>query len=98
MSRGLRSVVVSLRCVLVTVERFRFRSGLSTRTVIWWINQSKNCKISQIFCFKLSKDGNLLCDALVQNGSGLSHIFAESRINRVSFRNRTVKTLHPFQT
>ena len=35
-------------------------------------------KISHIFCFKLSKEGNVLCDALVQNCSGLSHIFAES--------------------
>ena len=62
------------------------------------MKQRKTGKISHIFCFKLSKDGNLLCDALVQNCSGLSHIFAESRINRVSFRNRIVKTLHPFQT
>ena len=62
------------------------------------MKQRKNGKILQIFCFKLSKDGNSLCDALVQNCSGLSHNFAESRINRVSFRNRTVKTLYPFQT
>ena len=40
----------------------------------------------------------MLREALVQNCSDLSHIFAESRINLVLFRNRTVKTLHPFQT
>ena len=62
------------------------------------MTQRKNGKISQIFCFKLSKDGNLLCDALVQNCSGRSHICFESRINWVSFQNRTVKTVHPFQT
>ena len=62
------------------------------------MKQRKNGKSSQIFCFKLLKDGNLLCEALVQNCSDVSHIFAESRINRVLFRNRTVKTLHPFQT
>ena len=61
------------------------------------MKQRKNGKSSQIFCFNLLKDGNLLCEALVQNCS-LSHIFAESRINHVLFRNRTVKTLHPFQT
>ena len=27
------------------------------------------------------KDGNLLCEALVQNCNDLSHIFTESRIN-----------------
>ena len=95
---ALRSVVVSLRCVLVTMKRFWFRSGLSTRTVIWWMKQRKNGKSSQICCFKLLKDGNFLCEALVQNCSDLSHIFAESRINRILFRNRTVKTLHPCQT
>ena len=58
----------------------------------------KNGKSSQIFYFKLSKVGNLLCEALVQNCSDLSHIFEESRINRILFRNRTVKPLHPFQT
>ena len=62
------------------------------------MKQRKNGKISQIFCFMLLKDGNLLCEAVVQNFSDLSHIFADSRINRVLFRNRTVKTLHPFQT
>ena len=62
------------------------------------MKQRKSGKSSQIFCFKLLKDGNLLCEALVQNSSDLSHIFAESRINRVLFRNRTIKTLHPFQT
>ena len=62
------------------------------------MKQLKNGKISQIFCFKRLKDGNLLCEALVQNCSDLSHIFAESRINHVLFRNRTIKTLHPFQT
>ena len=98
---ALRSVVVSLRCVLVTMpmERFWFRSGLSRRTFIWWMKQGKTGKISQTFWFKLSKDGNLLCDALVQNCSGVSHIFTESKIKvGVSFRNRTVKTLHPVQT
>ena len=68
------------------------------RTVSWWMKQRKNCKSSQIFCFKLSKDGNLLCEALVQNYSDLSHIFAESGIDRDLFRNRTVTPLHPFQT
>ena len=62
------------------------------------MKQRKNGKSSQIFCFKLLKDGNLLCEALVQNCSDLSYIFAESRIIRFLFRNRTVKTLHPFQT
>ena len=62
------------------------------------MKQHNNGKGSQIFCFKLSKDGNLLCDAFVHNCSDLSHIFAESRIKRVLFRNRTVKPLHPFQT
>ena len=62
------------------------------------MKQRKNGKSSQIFCFKLSKNGNLLCEALVQNCSDLSHIFAESRINRVLFRNRTVKHPHLFQT
>ena len=62
------------------------------------MKQHKNGKSSQIFCFKLSKDGNLLCEALVQNCSDLSHIFAESGINRGLSRNRTVKPLHPFQT
>ena len=33
-----------------------------------------NGKRSQIFCFKLLKDGNLLCEALVQNCSDY-HIF-----------------------
>ena len=61
------------------------------------MKQRKNGKSSQIFCFKLLKDGNLLCEAPVQNCSDLSHTFAESRINWVLFRNRTVKTLHPFQ-
>ena len=75
---ALRSVVVSLQCVLVTMERFQFRSGLSTRTIIWLMKQRKNGKSSQIFCFKLLKDGNLLCEALVKNYSDLSHIFAES--------------------
>ena len=93
---ALRSVVVSLRCVLVTMERFLFRSSLSTRTVIWWMKQRKNGKSSQMCCFKRLKDGNLLCEALVQNCSDLSHIFVESRINRNLFRNRTEKTLHPF--
>ena len=37
------------------------RSGLSTRTVIWWMKQRTNDKNSHIFCFKLLKDGNLLC-------------------------------------
>ena len=82
---ALQSVVVSLRCVLVTMERFLFHSGLSTRTVIWWMKQRKKGKSSQIFCFNLLKDGHLLCKALVQNCSDLSHIFAESRINRVLF-------------
>ena len=49
------------------------------------MKQRKNSKISQIFCFKLLKDGNLLCEALVQNCNDLSHIFGESRINRVCF-------------
>ena len=31
------------------------------------MKQRKNVKGSQIFCFKLLKDGNLLCEALVQN-------------------------------
>ena len=31
------------------------------------MKQRKTGKISQIFCFKLSKDGNVLFDALVQN-------------------------------
>ena len=61
------------------------------------MKQRKNGKISQIFCFKLLKYGNLLCEALIQNCSDLSYIFAESRQNQVLFRNRTVKTLHPFQ-
>ena len=70
------------------------------------MKQRKNGKISQIFCFQLLKDGNLLCEALVQNCSDLSHIFVETRMIRVRnrtvktlhpFRNRTVKTLHPFQ-
>ena len=52
------------------------------RTVIWWIKLCKNGKVSQIFCFKILKDRNLLCEALVQNCSDLSHIFADSRINR----------------
>ena len=56
------------------------------------MKQRKNGKSSQICCFKLSKDGNLLCEALAQNCSDLSHIFTESRINRVLFRNRIVKT------
>ena len=60
------------------------------------MKQRKNGKSSQLCCFKLMKDGNLLCEALVQNCSDLSHIFAESRINQILFRNRTVKT--PFQT
>ena len=47
--------------------------------------QHKNGKISQMFCFKLLKDGNLLCEALLQNCSDLSYILAESRINRVLF-------------
>ena len=42
------------------------------------MKQCKNGKSSQIFCFKILKDGNLLCEALVQNCSDLSHIFAES--------------------
>ena len=42
------------------------------------MKQPKNGKSSQIFCFKLLKDGSLLCEALVQNCSDLSHIFAES--------------------
>ena len=49
------------------------------------MKQRKNGKSSQIFCFQLLKDGNLLCEALVQNCSDLPHIFAESRINRVLF-------------
>ena len=53
---------------------------------------------SLLYCFKLLKDGNLLSEALVQNCSDLPHILDESRINRVSFRNRTVNTQHPFQT
>ena len=93
---ALRSIVVSLLFVLVTMERFWFRYGLFTRTVIWWIKQSKNGKSSQVFCFKLLKDGNLLCEALVQNCSDLSHIFAEATINQILFWNRTVKTLHSF--
>ena len=36
------------------------------------MKQRKNGKSSQIFCFKLSKDGNLLFEALVQNCSDLS--------------------------
>ena len=51
------------------------------------MKQRKTGKISHIFCFKLSNEGNFLCEALVQNCIGLSHIFAESRM--VSFRNRT---------
>ena len=43
------------------------------------MKQRKNGKSSQIFCFKLLKDGNLLCEALVQNCSDLSHIFTESK-------------------
>ena len=62
------------------------------------MKQRENGKSSQIFCFKLLEDGNLPYEALVKNCSDLSHIFAKSRINRVLFRNRTVKTLHPFQT
>ena len=62
------------------------------------MKQRKNGKILQVFCFKLLVDGNLLCEALAQNCSDLSFIFAESRLNRGLFRNRTVKTLHPFQT
>ena len=31
---------------------------------IWWMKQRKNGKSSQTFCFKLLKDGNLLCEAL----------------------------------
>ena len=62
------------------------------------MKKRKNGKSSQIFCFKLLKDENLLCEANVQKCSDLTHIFAESRINRVLFRNRTVKTLRPFQT
>ena len=42
------------------------------------MKQRKNGKSSQIFYFKLLKDGNLLCEALVKNYSDLSHIFAES--------------------
>ena len=42
------------------------------------MKQCKNGKSSQIFCFKLLKEGHLLCEALVQNCSDLSHIFAES--------------------
>ena len=52
---------------------------------IWWMKQCRNGNISQIFCFKLLKDRNLLCEALVQNCGNLSHIFAESGINRVLF-------------
>ena len=52
------------------------------------MKQGKNGKSLQIFCFKLSKDGYLLCEVLVQNCNDLSNIFTESRINRVSFRNR----------
>ena len=37
-----------------------------------------------VCCFKILKDGNLIGEALVQNCSDLSHIFADSRINRVS--------------
>ena len=62
------------------------------------MKQHKYAKSSQIFRFKLSKDGNLLCEALVRNCSDLSCIFAESRIIQVLFRNRSVKTLYPFQT
>ena len=64
------------------------------------MKQRKNGKSSQTFCFMLLKDRNLLCEARVQKCRDLSHIFVESRINRVLFRNRTVKTLpvHPFQT
>ena len=42
-------------------------------------------RVHRYFVFKLLKDGNLLCEALVQNCRDLSHIFAESRINRVLF-------------
>ena len=45
---------------------------------------------------KRLKDGHLLCEGLVQNCNDLSHIFTESRINRVLFRDRTVKTVHPY--
>ena len=44
------------------------------------MKQCKNGKSLQIFCFKLLKDGNLLCEALVQNCSDLSHIFAEFNV------------------
>ena len=33
------------------------------------MKQRKNGKSSQIFCFKLLKDGHLLCEALVKNYS-----------------------------
>ena len=74
---------------------------------LWFVHEdshlvdetTKNGKISQIFNFKLLKDGNLLCEALAQNCSDLSHIFAESRLNRVLFRNRSVRLYIPaFQT
>ena len=33
------------------------------------MKQHKNGKSSQIFCFKLLKDGNLLCEAMLQPDS-----------------------------
>ena len=45
------------------------------------MKQGKNGHILQIFCFKILKDRNLLREALVQNCSDLSHIFADSRIS-----------------
>ena len=93
--------LVALRSVVVS---FAICVGYDGKVSIplWFVhedsqNKVKNGKISQIFCFKVLKDGNLLCEALVQNCSDLSHISADSRINRVSLRNRTVKTLCPFQ-
>ena len=60
--------MVSLRCVLVTMEKVLIP--------LWFDHEDshlvdgdggKNSKSSQILCFKLLKDGNLLCEALVQN-------------------------------
>ena len=93
---ALQSVVVSLQCVLVTMERFWFCSGLSTRTVIWWMKQRKNGRVHRHFVLSFRRTE--ICYVRLLSRIVMTYIFAESRINRVLFRNRTVKPVHPFQT
>ena len=79
----------------IWLYQFLIIAYLFTLIPLWFVHenshlkQRENGKSSQIFCFKLLKDGTLLCEALIQNCSDLSHIFAESRINRILFRKRT---------